>query len=270
MRPINALRITLFGSLAVAACAVAPHALADGHQANLGSAVDVGGGDRWTVSGLKPSADVIPYAPAGSLWEATATNQLADGGIPVVPGFAAGNGAQTYPVLWGVASAQGINPGSLAPGGSATGKLYFDVTGATPTSVSYAIDGNQVAVWVQPPPPPPAASAPGYTAPPAAAPAAPAPAAAGSSGTPVPAGAGSSGTPLPADTGSSGTPLPDEGSSGTPLPAESSPSTTETPSAAPTTAAAPTATSPAMTSPAAATPAPSTAATATATATPGS
>ena len=110
------LRIALFGGLGVAVCAWAPSAWADDHQSNLGSPMDIGGGQQWTVSGLQPSSDAIPFAPAGSLWEATATNQIAGGGIPMVPGFAAGNGAETYPVLWGVGSPQGLNPASLPPG----------------------------------------------------------------------------------------------------------------------------------------------------------
>ena len=60
---------------------------------------------------------------------------LAAGGVPVIPGFAATSGAQSYPVLWGVASGQGINPSALPAGGSATGKIYFDVTGGAPNSV---------------------------------------------------------------------------------------------------------------------------------------
>jgi Domain of unknown function (DUF1942) len=27
----------------------------------------------WTITDLKPSSDSIPYAPQGTLWEATAT-----------------------------------------------------------------------------------------------------------------------------------------------------------------------------------------------------
>ena len=260
---VNAFRIALFGSLATAACAWAPSALAD----NLGSPVDVGGGQQWTVGNLQPSTDAIPYQPAGSLWEATATSQLAGGGIPVIPGFAANSGAQTYPVLWGVASAQGINPASLPAGGSTTGKIYFDVTGGAPNSVSYAVDGQQVANWVQPPPPV-VGTAPAYTAPRAAAPMPaavapaatapaavnPAPAAAGSSGTPAPAAAGSSGTPLPAS-GSAGTPLPAEGSTA-PSAAAATPSTAAAPASTPSTSAAP--------APASASAAPSPASTATA------
>lgn len=274
MKPATAIRIGLYGSMAAAACAWAPNALAD----NLGSPVDVGGGQQWTVSNLQPSADAIPYQPAGSLWEATATSQLAAGGVPVIPGFAANSGAQSYPVLWGVASGQGINPSALPAGGSATGKIYFDVTGGAPNSVSYVVDGQPVANWVQPPPPAGGAG-PAYTAPrgvtpmPAAtapvapaAPAATAPApaaAAGSSGTPAPAASGSAGTPLPAS-GSSGTPLPAEGSTASTAPsaAAATPSTAAAPASTPSTAAASPA--PASSSPAAA---PSTAAPATPTTT---
>lgn len=273
MKPATAIRIGLYGSMAAAACAWAPNALAD----NLGSSVDVGGGQQWTVSNLQPSADAIPYQPAGSLWEATATSQLAAGGVPVIPGFAATSGAQSYPVLWGVASGQGINPSALPAGGSATGKIYFDVTGGAPNSVSYVVDGQPVANWVQPPPPA-GGAAPAYTAPrgmtpmPAAtapvAPAAPAatapaPAAAGSSGTPAPAASGSAGTPLPAS-GSSGTPLPAEGSTASTAPsaAAATPSTAAAPASTPSTATASPA--PASSSPAAT---PSTAAPATPTTT---
>lgn len=238
MKPVIALRIGLFGSMAVAACAWSPGALAD----TLGSPVDVGDGQQWTVGNLRPSSDALPYQPAGSLWEATATSRMAGGGVPVIPGFAAQSGAISYPVLWGVASAQGINPASLPPGGSATGKIYFDVTGGAPNAVVYVSDGKEVATWVQPPPA--ASGAPStYSGPRASAPAATAPAAT------APAATGSSGTPAP---GSSGTPLPASGSSGTPLPAEGSTSSTAPSAAAatPSTAAAPT---PASTS---ATPAP--------------
>jgi hypothetical protein len=40
--------------------------------------------------------------------------------------------AQTYRALFGVATPQGVNPSTLAPGERTTGKVYFDVTGETP------------------------------------------------------------------------------------------------------------------------------------------
>ena len=258
----------LFAGAGVAAAGSMGMAVAaadDGaQQADLGGAaqlVDGGTVQQWTVAGLRPSADSIGYAPAGSLWEATATNTSVQGGnVPFVPGFAARGGADNYPVLWGVASPQGVNPSGLAPGQSSTGKLYFDVTGASPDRVAFSGDGRDLAVWVTPPPPaasgggaPAATYSPpmnyGVTpsAPAAAAPSAPAPAAA-----PAPA-TGSQGTPLPA-TGSQGTPLPATGSQGTPLPAGATPAPAST---APATTPAPASQAPAAASQApASTPAP--------------
>jgi len=217
----------------------------------------------WTITGLKASSDAIPYPVAGTLWEATATDEAIQGGAtPIVSNLnARARSGQTYRALFGVATPQGVNPSTLAQGEKTTGKVYFDVTGDTPDSVVYNAGGQDLLVWVQPPPAPrssggsysggtrgsgpaaPAATTPGT----AATPGSPA-AASGTEGTPLPAGAplpsGSSGTPLPAGTagtpapagtpgapvpaGSQGTPLP-AGSEGAPLPA----SVQEAPAAAP-------------------------------------
>ncbi len=277
----SAVRFALFAAAGAAACAWAPHAVADDAvpPTNLGTQADVGGGQQWTVTGLQPSADGIGAAPAGSLWEATATAAPAEGGIPVVPGFAARTpDGQDYPAMWNVATTLGINPSPLAAGDSATGKLYFDVTGAAPDSVTYIRDGQDVAVWVQPPPAsapapatyggtsayvPPAQAAPAPVAVPRAvapAPAAPvAPAPAGSSGTPAPAAAA---TPAPATAGSAGTPQPTTGSAGTPATPGSTTATPApmTPVPAGAASAAPTpqvsTSPPAGTAPAGGTPAP--------------
>lgn len=279
MTTSTALRLGLFALGATAACAWAPGALADdGTQTTLGGQADVGGGQMWTVTGLQPSPDTIPFQAAGTLWEATATAAPVNGGVPVVPGFAARIGTDNYPVLWPVPTANGVNPSALPAGGTTTGKLYFDVVGQAPNSVVYTADGHDAAVWVQPPP---AANGPatGYSptpysgggmpavTPKAPAPApavAPAPAATGSSGTPLPAASGSSGTPLPAEnstaapapaTGSSGTPA--SGSSGTAASGSSGTPATATPpstaAALPAPAASP---APAAASPAPSTPAP--------------
>lgn len=288
MNASTALRLGLFAFGAVAACAWAPAAVADdGTQTTLGGQADVGGGQTWTVTGLQPSSDSIPFQAAGTLWEATATAAPVDGGIPVVPGFAARGGADNYPVLWPVPTANGVNPAALPAGGSTTGKLYFDVVGQAPNSVVYNSNGHDAAVWVQPPPAAGAPSSTNYSPAPYSssapmsggmpattpkAPTAPAPAA-GSSGTTLPAASGSSGTPLPAEnsattpapaSGSSG--IPASGSSGTPATgiqpsaAAASPAATPTPAAAspsavtPTTAAAPAPTTPAAPSGSAGTP----------------
>ncbi len=277
----SALRFALFAAAGAAACAWAPQAAADdvAPASDLGTQADVGGGQQWTVMGLQPSADQIAAAPAGALWEATATAAPTDGGVPVVPGFAARTpDGQDYPVMWSVPTPLGINPSPLAAGETATGKLYFDVTGPAPDSVTYTRDGHDVAVWVQPPPPvsgpapttygsgsgasgyvPPMQAAPApvtvprAVTPAPAAPAAPAPAAAGSSGTPAPAAAGTAPATAPATGGSAGTPQPTTGSMGTPATPGSTTATPAPTTPAPASAAAASPTPQASTSPAAGT-----------------
>ncbi len=144
---------SLFKSIVLAAAAatvLAPSASAEsvdlGEQADV-DVVDIEIEQHWTVEDLQPSSDVIGYRPAGSLWEATVTAELDHGGIPVISGFSAKSGSDNYPVLWGVASPLGIPPSPLSPGGTATGKIYFDVTGGAPTSVVYTVDGTEPVVW---------------------------------------------------------------------------------------------------------------------------
>ena len=178
----------------------------------------------WTITNLKPSTDAIPYQVAGTLWEATATDQAIEGSVtPIVsnPNARAKSG-ETYRVLFGVATPQGVNPATLPQGERTTGKVYFDVTGDTPDSVVYNAGGQDLLVWVQPPPQLPtqrgggsySSSSPASTATPAT----PAPAPIGAEAVPAPGAvqpAGSAGTPIPA--GSQGTPLA-PGSQGTPVP----------------------------------------------------
>lgn len=148
MRRVTTLMI---GGLLLAAASIGvPAAAADttdmGNSADV-DLVDIEIEQYWTVSDLRPSADPIPFRPAGSLWEATATVELPDGGVPMISGFSARSGSDSYPVLWGVAAPLGVSPSALQPGGSASGKLYFDVTAAPPDSVAYAVDGTDEAVW---------------------------------------------------------------------------------------------------------------------------
>jgi hypothetical protein len=185
----------------------------------------------WTIANLKVSTDQIPYPVAGTLWEATATDEAIEGSVtPVVSNLnARAKSGQTYRVLFGVATPQGVNPSTLAQGQKTTGKVYFDVVGDTPDSVVYNAGGNDLLAWVQPPPQlptqrgggsyssssPAASAAPTAPPAPAAVPGAPAGATATTPpGTALPAG--NSGTPIP--TGSQGTPLA-PGSQGTPVPA---------------------------------------------------
>ena len=108
----------------------------------------------WTITDLKASTDQIPYPVAGTLWEATATDQAIEGSVtPIVSNLnARAKSGETYRVLFGVATPQGVNPSTLAQGQKTTGKVYFDVVGDTPDSVVYNAGGHDLLVWVQPPP----------------------------------------------------------------------------------------------------------------------
>lgn len=119
-----------------------------------GQLVDGSTVQAWTVTGLQPSADAIPYRPGGALWEATATDQaIAGGAIPFIPGFSArAAGGDDYRALFQVPTALGVNPSGLAQGQSTTGKLYFDVTGDAPNSVVFGQGGADRLTWVTPPP----------------------------------------------------------------------------------------------------------------------
>ena len=228
-----------------------------GSQAKLVDGAVVQG---WTISDLKPSSDAIPHPVHGTLWEATATDEaLAGSATPIVSNLnARAQDGQTYRVLFGVATPQGVNPSTLTQGQETTGKVYFDVTGSTPDSVVYNAGGQDLAVWVKPAPSTSSTGPSSYSGPsagyssespataaaPAGTPAAPAAAdpevvpPEGSVGTPLPAG--SQGTPLPVSSqgtpmpeGSQGTPLP-EGSQGTPMPEGSQVPTPTTSTPAPT------------------------------------
>lgn len=244
-----------FAAAAVAAAGAitafsAPIAIADDHTTvnttQLGSQATLDDGNvvqGWTVTGLKVSTDVIPHQVQGALWEATATDEALQGSAtPIVSNLnARARDGQTYRALFGVATAQGVNPSTLPQGAKTTGKVYFDVTGSAPDSVVYASNAADLIVWVTPPPAAstgggaaasgtrtyqaPAATTstpstsgtetPGTETPTPETPAAPAGAEAT---TPAPTAvpAGSQGTPLPEGTAETA-PVP-AGSQGTPLP----------------------------------------------------
>jgi hypothetical protein len=222
-----------------------PLAAADATTQTLGSQgklVDGTGNvvQGWTISNLKVSSDTIPHQVNGTLWEATATDEAVQGGAtPIVSNLnARARDGETYRVLFGAATPQGVNPATLAQGEKTTGKVYFDVTGEAPDSVVYNAGGQDVLSWVGSPASSQGAptysgparsgsgssssTAPSTTPTPGATPATPAadgtvpPATAATEGAPgTPLSSGSQGTPLPA--GSAGTPVP-AGSTGTPLP----------------------------------------------------
>ncbi|MDF2585053.1 MAG: hypothetical protein K0R33_3696, partial [Mycobacterium sp.] len=235
-----------FAAAAIAAAGAitafsAPTAIADDlstvNTTHLGSQAELVDGNvvqGWTVTGLKVSTDTIPYQPQGTLWEATATDKAIQGSAqPIVSNFnARARDGQTYRALFGVPTAQGVNPAAIAQGQQTSGKIYFDVTGSTPDSVVYATNATDLIVWVTPPPAPSggAAAASGtrtYQAPAATAPSTsstetsttetPAAPAGAEATTPAPTTvpAGSQGTPLPEGTAETA-PVP-AGSQGTPL-----------------------------------------------------
>ena len=104
----------------------------------------------WTVSDLKSSADAIPaYPVAGQLWEATATVKAIRG--PVTPAISQFNARTAdgvnYRVLWQVAGPNTISGATIPQGAQATGKIYFDVTGPSPTIVAMNNGMEDLLVW---------------------------------------------------------------------------------------------------------------------------
>ncbi|ANO11755.1 MULTISPECIES: DUF1942 domain-containing protein [Mycobacteroides] len=103
---------------------------------------------EWTISGLRKSTDGVPgYPVAGQLWEATASVHAVTGSVtPLIPNLGAVSGSQErYPALWQVASPYGIPAATIAQGHTATGKVYFDVTGEAPAMVTYQGGGGSMA-----------------------------------------------------------------------------------------------------------------------------
>jgi hypothetical protein len=104
----------------------------------------------WTVSDLKSSADSVPDDPvAGQLWEATATVKSVRG--PVTPAVSQFNARTTsgvnYRVLWQVSGPNTLSGATIPPGAQATGKIYFDVTGPSPTIVAMNNGLEDLLVW---------------------------------------------------------------------------------------------------------------------------
>jgi hypothetical protein len=98
----------------------------------------------YTVTGLHPSSDAVFHN--GQLYEATVTvDGLGGWATPLVPLFnARAEGGDNYRVI---ANAPG-GPAAAPPGGSTTGKLYFDVVGPVPNSVVYNDGTQDLLAWV--------------------------------------------------------------------------------------------------------------------------
>jgi hypothetical protein len=94
---------------------------------------------EYTVENLQPSNDAVNVPVAGQLYEATVTVDAEQGTVtPAIPFFnARADNGQNYRVLFQAPAPEGISGMTLTQGNESTGKIYFDVTGAQPTSVAY-------------------------------------------------------------------------------------------------------------------------------------
>jgi hypothetical protein len=104
----------------------------------------------YTVSNLQPASVTIPgYTPKGQLWQAQ-VNVRANSGVvtPIVSDFnARTSDNQTYRVISTSPTPDALSPAPINQGGQANGQVYFDVTGAPPTSVVYNDGVQDVLVW---------------------------------------------------------------------------------------------------------------------------
>lgn len=150
MRLTTTLTTTIAAAFVAAATAFAAPTNATEHCPHkFGSAqqiVDAGGAavQEWVIADLQKSETVLPeYSPRGQLWEASTTVRAATGTLtPIIPNLHAVTAAgQRYPVLWQIATPQGLPAATLAQGQSSSGKVYFDIEGTEPMAVIYA-DGN--------------------------------------------------------------------------------------------------------------------------------
>ncbi|WP_082961926.1 MPT63 family protein [Mycobacterium sp. 852014-52144_SCH5372336] len=156
MSPRTAMITAIAAAFVAAATALAAPASAAEHgHHQFGSAqkiVDAGGAvvQEWVVADLQKSTTVLPgYTPRGQLWEASATVRAANGTVtPVIPNLSAvASGGQRYPVLWQIPNPQGLPATTLAQGQTASGKVFFDVTGAEPMAVIYDNGSGTHLMW---------------------------------------------------------------------------------------------------------------------------
>jgi hypothetical protein len=104
----------------------------------------------WKVSNLQPSSDTIPGLPVyGKLWEATATVKAIQGGVtPQIPNFnAVAPNQAAYRDLWEAATPQGISGATIPQGQQSTGRIYFDVTGPSPNTVTLNNGMEDLMIW---------------------------------------------------------------------------------------------------------------------------
>ena len=104
----------------------------------------------YTVDGLGPSSDVVPYPVAGRLYAADVTvNAFGTWATPVIPRLnARAQNGQGYPSLSNVFTPQSLQGNAVPPGGSSSGKVYFDVVGVDPNSVVYNDGIRDILAWI--------------------------------------------------------------------------------------------------------------------------
>lgn len=127
------------GAIAIGGAATAHGAPA---VAQFGAAQSLNAGPmvtEYTVSNLRPSDDVVNFPIRGTLWEATTTIDAVQGTVtPTIPFFnARSDSGQNYQALYQAPAPEAVSGTPLTQGAETTGKIYFDVTGAQPTSVVY-------------------------------------------------------------------------------------------------------------------------------------
>lgn len=109
---------------------------------------------RWSPPGPSTTSNPAPTAsPAyplhGTLWEATATIEPVRGTVtPLIPNLnARADNGQNYQALWEAFMPQGISGATIPQGARSTGKIYFDVTGQTPSRVMYNNGVQDLLIW---------------------------------------------------------------------------------------------------------------------------
>jgi Domain of unknown function (DUF1942) len=152
MRNIIALATAAMASSAVLVLAGAVPAAADAASASFGSAQKITDGNvvtSYTVSSPQPSSDTINVPVVGKLYSAKVSVQAVQGSsTPSIPFFnARTSSGDNYRVLWQAYAPNGLSGATLPQGGTASGNIYFDVTGAPPTTIAYNDAVQDRAVW---------------------------------------------------------------------------------------------------------------------------
>ena len=100
----------------------------------------------YTVTNFGPSNDPVPHR--GTLYGATLTvDAFTDWALPMIALFnARALSGQGYPLIPNAPG--GISGAWVPPGGTSSGKLYFDITGDEPNSVVYNDGVRDILAWV--------------------------------------------------------------------------------------------------------------------------